>query len=51
MDGRLKEATEDAERERALKDVVEATAKEKGEVAAAAEKRAANFEKAQALVE
>ena len=40
IDERLKEAAEDADQEKALKDVVVATAKDKGKVAAIAEKRA-----------
>ena len=48
MDGQLKETAEDAEREKALKDVAIATAKEKGK---AAEKKAQASEKARALVE
>ena len=46
LDRRLKELAEDAEWEKALKDVVKANAKEKTKVAATAEKKAAAFEKA-----
>lgn len=49
MDERLKEVSEDVDRKKALKDVVVATTKDKGEVATAVGKRAANFEKARAL--
>lgn len=38
LDERLKEFTEDADREKALKDVANATAKEKGKEAKVAEK-------------
>ena len=48
IDDWLKEAAEDADREKALKDVVVATTKDKGK---AAEKRAQAFEKARILVE
>ena len=41
----MKELAEDAEREKALKDVVNATTKEKGKVVEAAEKRAQSTEK------
>ena len=51
MDDRLKEATEDADREKALIDVAVATVKEKGKVAEAVEKKAHAFEKARALTE
>ena len=51
LDRRLKELAEDAEREKALKDVVKANAKEKTKVAATAEKKAAAFEKARVLAE
>ena len=51
MDDRLKEATEDADWEKALKDVVVATVKEKGKVLEAVEKKAHAFEKARALTE
>ena len=43
MDDQLKEAAEDAEREKAFKDVV-ATVKEKGKVVEAVEKKAHAFE-------
>lgn len=49
MDERLKESAEDVDRKKALKDVVVAITKDKGEVAAATEKRATDFEKARAL--
>ena len=48
IDDRLKEVVEDADREKVLKDVVVATAKDKGK---AAEKRAQAFEKARILAE
>ena len=48
LDERLKELTEDADREKALKDVANATAKEKGK---AAEKMAQSSEKARLLAE
>ena len=51
MDERLKEATEDTEREKASKDVAIATAKEKGKAAEVAEKKAQTSEKAWALAE
>ena len=44
MDDRLKEAAEDAEREKAFKDVVVATVKEKGKAVEAVEKKAHAFE-------
>ena len=40
LDSRLKELTEDAEWEKALKDVAKVTAKEKAKVAMTAEKKA-----------
>ena len=40
IDERLKEIAEDAEREKALKDVTVATVKEKGKAAKAAERKA-----------
>ena len=40
IDERLKEIAEDAEREKALKDVTVATAKEKGKATEATEKKA-----------
>lgn len=40
LDGRLKELTKDVEREKASKDVVGDTAKEKGKAIVVAEKRA-----------
>ena len=49
--GRLKKLAEDVEREKALKDVAEDTAKEKGKVAAIAKKRAQSAEKAQLAAE
>ena len=39
LNERLKELIEDAEREKALRDIAAATAKEKGKAAEAAEKR------------
>ena len=51
LDGRLKELSEDAKREKALKEVVAATTKEKVKATEAVEKKAAAFEKARALVE
>lgn len=46
VEDRLKEATEDADRERALKDVVVATVKDKGKAVEATEKRAQASENA-----
>ena len=46
LDKRLKELVEDAEQEKALKDVAVAMAKEKGKAAEVAEKRAQSVEKA-----
>ena len=51
LDERLKELTEDADREKALKDVANATAKEKGMAVEATEKKAQSLEKARLLVE
>lgn len=51
LDERLKETAEDAEREKALKDVAIATAKDKGKVAKTAEKRAQEYKKARVLAE
>ena len=51
LDERLKELIEDAEWEKALKDVVATMAKEKGKAAEAVEKRAQFAEKAQLVVE
>ena len=51
MDDQLKEAAEDVDREKALKDVIMTIAKEKGKAAKAAEKKAHASEKARALVE
>ena len=48
---RLKELAEDTEREKALKDVANATAKEKGKAAEAIEKKAQSLEKTRLLVE
>ena len=42
----MKELAEDAEWEKALKDVAEATSKKKAKAAATAEKKVAAFEKA-----
>ena len=49
IDERLKEATENANQEKALKDVVVATIKDKGKVATVAENRAQKTEKARVL--
>ena len=49
LDGRVKELAKDAEREKALKDVAEANAKEKTKTAAATEKKAITSEEARAL--
>ena len=49
IEDRLKEATEEADREKALKEVVEVTAKDKGKAAEDAEERAKAAEKARAL--
>lgn len=51
LDERLKELDEDAEREKAFKDIVATIAKEKGKAVEAAEKRAQSTEKAQLVVE
>ena len=51
LDRQLKELIEDAEWEKALKDMAEVTAKEKIKVAATAEKKAAASKKARALAE
>ena len=51
LDERLKEFAEDFEREKALKDMEEDTAKEKGKAAAIAEKKAQSTEKAQLAAE
>ena len=48
---RLKELAEDADREKVLKDVTNATAKEKGMATEAAEKKAQSLEKARLLAE
>ena len=48
---RLKELAEDAEREKALKDVTNAMAKEKGKAAEAIEKKAQSSEKARLVAE
>ena len=48
---RLKELTEDANQEKALKDVTNATAKEKGMAVEAAKKKAQSLEKARLLAE
>jgi len=45
LDERLKELAEDAEREKALKDIAAATVKEKDKVVEAVEKRAQSTEK------
>ena len=51
LNGRVKELVEDAERERALNDVMEATSKERAKIAATAEKKAVASDKAKALAE
>ena len=51
LDGRVKELAKDAEREKALKDVAEANAKEKTKAAAATERKDVASEKARALAE
>lgn len=51
LDGRLKELSEDAEREKALKEVAAATAKEKVKATKAAEKKVATSKKARVLAE
>ena len=51
IDGRLRVATEDAKREKAFKDVAEATTKDQKKVVEVAEKKAQALEKARALVE
>ena len=48
---RLKELTEDAERQKALKDVTNANVKEKSKAAKVAEKKAQSLEKARLLAE
>ena len=49
IDNQLKEAIEDADREKGLKDVAVATVKDKGKATEAAEKRARASEKARIL--
>lgn len=51
IDNRLKEAAKDADREKALKDVVVATTKDKDKAAEVAKKRAQASEKARILAE
>ena len=51
LDGRVKELAGDAERERALKDAVEAASKERVKIAATVEKKATASDKAKALAE
>lgn len=51
IDGRLKEAAEVIERERALKAIVEVTAKEKVKAAMASERKAIDVKKAWLAVE
>ena len=51
FDGRLKELAEDAEREKAFKDVAEATSKEKTKATTTAEKKAVMSEKDRVTVE
>ena len=48
---RMKKLAEDAEREKALKDVANATARDKGKAAEVAEKKAQSSEKARLLAE
>ena len=47
----MKEATEEADQEKALKDVIEAMVKDKGKVAEDAKKRAREAERARILAE
>lgn len=49
MEDRLRGAAEEVDKEKALKEVAEATVKEKGTVAENAEERARTAERAQAL--
>ena len=51
LDGRLKELADDADREKALKDMAEVTAKEKTKTTATMEKKATAFEKARVAAE
>lgn len=51
MDKRLKEATEDVNWDRALKDIAVAMANEKGEAVAVVKQKAKDSEKARALAE
>ena len=51
LDGRLKDLAEDVGREKALKDMVVVTVKDKEKAAAIAEKKVAAFEKARVAVE
>ena len=51
IDDRLKEAAKDADREKVVKDVAMATAKDKGKATEAVEKRAQASKKAQILAE
>lgn len=51
LKGRVRELAEDAERERALKDMVEVTSKEKAKATATMKKKVAVSEKARVLVE
>ena len=51
VDGRMKELAEDVEREKALKEVAEATAKEQSKIAEEAKDKIATAVKAQALAE
>lgn len=51
LDRRLKELFEDAEQEKALKEVVEVTTKDKAMAAEIAEKKVATFKKAKVLAE
>ena len=51
LDGQLKKLAEDAKREKDLKDVAEATSKEKTKAAATTEKKAVTSEKARMSTE
>ena len=51
FDERMKELAEDAKREKALKDVVVATTKDKGKVVEATEKKAQSVEKARLVIQ
>ena len=51
LDGRVKELVEDVEHEKALKDVVETTSKERAKIVTIAEKKDAASEKAKVLAQ